>query len=60
VGLGDYDRALDYAEQAVNEKRGWPVFFNVNPILDPIRGIPRFKALTRRIGLDPANATAGT
>ena len=51
LGLGAFDRALDYAEEAYHERRGWPLFFNVNPILDPLRGEPRFRELVRRVGL---------
>ncbi|HTR19333.1 MAG TPA: protein kinase [Gemmatimonadales bacterium] len=49
VGLGDKTRALDYAEQARDERRGWIAYLRVNPILDPLRGDPRFQALVASI-----------
>jgi serine/threonine-protein kinase len=51
LGLGDVDRALDWAERAHEERRGWTVYVNVNPLMDPMRGHPRFEALIRRMGL---------
>jgi hypothetical protein len=36
IGLGEYDRALDWAEKAVEEARVGRVL-NVNPIVDPLR-----------------------
>lgn len=29
---------------------GWPVHFRVNPLVDPLRGDPRFTALIERMG----------
>jgi serine/threonine-protein kinase len=49
AGLGDWDRVLDWAERAYEERRGWMVYLNVNPMLDPLRGEPRFQALVRRM-----------
>ncbi len=51
IGLGRHDAALDWAERAYEERRGWLVYFAVNPLLDPLRGHPRFQALLRRMGL---------
>jgi serine/threonine-protein kinase len=51
LGLGDLDRALDWAERAYEERRGWLAYFKVNPILDPLRGKPRFETLVRRMKL---------
>ncbi|MEP7346596.1 MAG: tetratricopeptide repeat protein, partial [Gemmatimonadaceae bacterium] len=58
LGLGGFDRALDFAEQAYRERRGWMVFLNVNPILDPLRGEPRFQDLVRRVGLNITSEAA--
>jgi serine/threonine-protein kinase len=49
MGLGDWNRALDWAERAYEDRRGWLVYLNVNPMLDPVRGDPRFQALVRRM-----------
>ena len=51
VGLGNVDRALDWAERAYDEKRGWLVYFKVNPMLDALRDNPRFAALLRKMRL---------
>jgi serine/threonine protein kinase/tetratricopeptide (TPR) repeat protein len=49
LGLGQNDRALDWAEKAYDERRGWLAYLTVNPLLDPVRGDPRFEALAARM-----------
>ena len=45
LGLGEHDRALDLIEQAYRD-RDWQVrMLAVEPILDPLRSHPRFRAL---------------
>ena len=51
IGLGNVDRALDWAERAHDERRGWLVYFKVNPLVDPLRDEPRFKALLAKMRL---------
>ena len=51
IGLGDYDSAIDWMERSFEDRRGWLVYLNVNPILDPLRGNERFEALVRRMRL---------
>ena len=51
IGLGDNQRALDWAERAYDERRGWMAYLNVHPILDPLRGEPRFQSLVKKMGL---------
>ena len=51
LGLQLHDLALDHAENAYADRRGWLAYLNVNPILDPLRTHPRFEALTRRMRL---------
>jgi tetratricopeptide (TPR) repeat protein len=51
IGLGNLDRALDWAERAHDERRGWLAYFKVNPLLDPVRNEPRFKALLAKMRL---------
>ena len=51
IGLGNLDQALDWAERAYDERRGWLAYFKVNPLLDPLRDHPRFKALLQRMRL---------
>jgi TolB-like protein/Tfp pilus assembly protein PilF/tRNA A-37 threonylcarbamoyl transferase component Bud32 len=51
LGLGDNQRALDWADRAYEERRGWMAYLTVHPIVDPLRGEPRFQELVRRMGL---------
>jgi serine/threonine-protein kinase len=49
LGLGDSSRALDWAERAYAERRGWLNYLTVNPLVDPLRGEPRFETLVDRM-----------
>jgi serine/threonine-protein kinase len=51
IGLGNTSEALDWAERAYDERRGWLVYFKVNPMLDPLRAEPRFAALLAKMRL---------
>jgi len=51
IGLGQYDQALRWAERAYEERRGWLAYLKVNPVLDPLRGEPRFHALLEKMKL---------
>ena len=51
LGLEDYDRALDWAEASLDERRGWLAYMDVNPLFDPVRGSPRFAALRTKMKL---------
>jgi serine/threonine protein kinase/Tfp pilus assembly protein PilF len=51
IGLGQIDEALHWTELAAQERRGWLAYININPMLDPLRGDPRFQGLVRRVGL---------
>src|SRR6266550_4204653 len=51
VGLGNVDRALDWAERAYDERRGWLAYFKVNPMLDPLRANARFQTLLKKMRL---------
>src|SRR5436309_2726597 len=51
VGLGNVDRALDWAERAYDEKRGWLAYMKVNPMLDALRDESRFKSLLEKMRL---------
>jgi tetratricopeptide (TPR) repeat protein len=52
LGLGEYDRAFFWLEEAYKEQSNLLQFLKVHPIFDPIRGDPRFADLVRRVGLD--------
>ncbi len=51
LGLGNDAQALDWAERAYAERRGWLAYFKVNPLLDPLRGDRRFEELVRKLNL---------
>ncbi len=51
VGLGDIECAIDWTERAYAERRGWLCYVRVNPLMDPMRGHPRFEALVERMRL---------
>ena len=49
IALGDKQRALDWTERAIDERRGWVAYLLVHPIVDSLRGEPRFDALVQRM-----------
>ena len=50
VGLGDKEEALRWLEQSYQDRAGSDVgFIRVDPLLDPLRGDPRFEALAEKI-----------
>ncbi|MGZ8415114.1 MAG: protein kinase domain-containing protein [Gemmatirosa sp.] len=51
LGLGDVESALDWTERALEARRGWLAYLHVNPVMDPMRGHPRFDALVARMRL---------
>lgn len=51
AALGDHDRAFAQLENAREERSGYMVLVNVEPMLDALRDDPRFGELVRRIGL---------
>ena len=52
LGLGEYDQAFFWLEEAYKEQSNLLQFLKVHPIFDPIRDDPRFADLVRRVGLD--------
>jgi tetratricopeptide (TPR) repeat protein len=51
VGLGDRERAFEQLEKAYNDRAGWMIHLNVEPVFDPIRSDPRFTELVHRMKL---------
>ena len=45
IGLGDYDNAFSCLARACEERAGYLVYLNVDPVVDPIRDDPRFAEL---------------
>ena len=56
IALGDTEKALDWVEKTVDERRGWAAYLRVHPILDPLRAEPRFDELVQRMKFDTASA----
>jgi len=56
IALGDAQKALDWVENAIEDRRGWSAYLRVHPVLDPLRGEPRFAALVQRMKFDTAVA----
>lgn len=51
LGLGEYDHAFFWLEEAYKEQSNLLQFLKVHPMFDPIRDDPRFVDLVRRVGL---------
>ncbi|HEY0461235.1 MAG TPA: protein kinase [Pyrinomonadaceae bacterium] len=51
AGLGDFDKAFEWFEQARRERSGFLPFLNVEPVVDCLRGDARFEELLKKIGL---------
>ena len=45
LGLGETDQAFAWLERAREERRGWLCYLRVEPLLDEVRGDPRFGKL---------------
>ena len=51
AGAEERDRALHYAEAAIDNREPMIPFMVVDPVFDDLRDEPRFQALVRRLGL---------
>jgi TolB-like protein/Flp pilus assembly protein TadD len=50
LGLGDKNEALHWLEQSYQDRAGSDIgYIRVDPLLDPLRGEPRFEALAEKI-----------
>ncbi|MBK6781877.1 MAG: protein kinase [Gemmatimonadales bacterium] len=49
--LGRTDDAFHWLEQARAERRGWLTYLRVDPLFDPVRADPRFRALLEHLKL---------
>jgi tetratricopeptide (TPR) repeat protein len=49
VGLGDKDRALEQLNKAYEDRAGFIIYLNVEPLFDPLRSDPRFAELVRKM-----------
>jgi predicted nucleic acid-binding protein len=51
AALGDTEAAFAWLDRAYDERRGWLAYLNVEPMLDGLRGDPRFRRLLERMRL---------
>ena len=51
TGLGEYDKALQYLGQCVDEKNSQCIMMGLSPIWKPLRELPEFKDLLVRVGI---------
>ncbi|HEY7482663.1 MAG TPA: protein kinase [Gemmatimonadales bacterium] len=51
TALGEADRAFEWLDQAIEDRRGWLAYLKVEPSLDPLRGDSRFGRLMERMRL---------
>ena len=49
AALGDYSTALDYLEEAYEDREGWLVLLKVEPLYDNLRPEPRFQAILEKM-----------
>ena len=52
-GLGEIDKAFDWFEKGVEERHSIILFLYALPFFDPLRSHPRYKALLRKMNLEP-------
>ncbi|HSJ65861.1 MAG TPA: BTAD domain-containing putative transcriptional regulator [Gemmatimonadaceae bacterium] len=53
VGLGEADLALEWLRRTYQERSSSAVHFRSDPLLDPVRSDPRFRALLQRMNFPP-------
>jgi len=51
IGLGEYDRAIEYLEKSYEEHSHWLIYLHIDPSMDGLRDNPRFQDLLKRVGL---------
>ena len=49
IGLGEFDRALDYLEAGLEARAAQMIYLRAEPIVDPLRELPRFRAILDRL-----------
>lgn len=51
LALGDKDKAFQYLNKGYQDRSEQLLYLGVEPIVDPLRGDPRFDALLKQVGL---------
>jgi serine/threonine protein kinase/tetratricopeptide (TPR) repeat protein len=51
AALGEADAAFEWLDRAVEDRRGWLAYLKVEPLLDSLRGDPRFGRLMEKMRL---------
>jgi hypothetical protein len=51
IGLGETDRAIEALHRAIDERDIFMPEIFFDPLLDPLRGDPRFARVVQRMGL---------
>jgi serine/threonine-protein kinase len=52
IGLDQKDEAFERLDKAREDRDGWLVWLNVDPVFDSLRPDPRFAALLKKVGLE--------
>jgi tetratricopeptide (TPR) repeat protein len=60
IGLGEYDRAIEYLEKCYEEHSHWLIYLHLDPSMDVLRDHPNFQGLLRRVGLPALTAATPT
>jgi TolB-like protein len=53
LGLGENSQAIDWLEKAYEERSPWLDWLKVEPMFDPLRSVPRFQALYKKMNFPP-------
>ena len=53
AALNEKDKAFDWLEKAYNERNRYLADIEIWREFDPLRSDPRYKALVRKMGLEP-------
>ena len=51
IGLGEYDRAFEWLDEALRQHVWYLVFLAIEPAFEPLRSDPRYGALLKDVGL---------
>ena len=54
--LGNYEQAMQWLDVTFSDNLGISIIINPEPVFEPLRSDPRFQAMLRKMGLDPAAA----